>query len=89
MRIKKPAQAGRRDTSDLLVEVEPIEGNGIEIVLESSVKRLFGERIKEVAEGTIKRLGYEGVRCKIIDDGALDYVIQARIEAALMRATED
>jgi len=86
MRIKNKAQAGRQDTGDVVVELEPIESDCIEIELKSSVERLFGERIKQVALETLKEFDVCGVRCRIVDDGALDFVIKARIEAALERA---
>lgn len=89
MKIKKAAKAGRLDTSDILVELEPIETDEIELDIESSVKRLFGERIKEVVLETLNQFDLSGVRCKVIDDGALDYVIRARVEAAIKRAMED
>ena len=86
MRIKRAAKAGREDTDDLIVELEPIEGAEIELQLNSSVTRLFGKHLNEYIMGLLAERELEGLRIKVTDNGALDFVIKARIEAALRRA---
>jgi citrate lyase subunit gamma (acyl carrier protein) len=44
--------------------------------------------IQERAEGVLRRLKIERGRIAISDRGALDYAIEARVEAALRRAGE-
>lgn len=87
MEIKKPAVAGTLESSDCQVTVEP--GNGkIDFSLESAVIHQFGNQIKKVTLETLKDLGIDNVRISIVDKGALDCTIKARIEGAVFRAVD-
>ena len=80
MEIRKPAVAGTLESSDCQVTVEPGEGN-IEFALESAVINQYGNQIK-----TLENLGVKDVRIAIVDKGALDCTIRARVEGAVFRA---
>jgi citrate lyase subunit gamma (acyl carrier protein) len=67
--------------------VEPAE-KGIEFSLDSVVINQFGNQIRRVALETLERLGIEKVRLAIVDKGALDCTIRARIESAVYRSME-
>ena len=84
MRIKRSAQAGTMQSSDLMVTVEPADELIVEI--ESTVQKQFGHLIEAQVMRVIKRLGVEQGRIAVADRGALDYAIDARVEAALRRA---
>ena len=86
MDIIKTAVAGTLESSDCMVTIEP--GRGLEIDLESAVIRQYGKRIMVVAEETLQRLEVQNARVSIIDKGALDCTIKARVECAAMRAAE-
>ena len=87
MEIKKPAVAGTLESSDCQVPVEP--GNGkVDFSLESAVIHQFGNQIKKVTLETLKDLGVDNVRISIVDKGALDCTIKARIEGAVFRAVD-
>ena len=87
MEIKKPAVAGTLESSDCQVTVEP--GNGkVDFSLESAVIHQFGNQIKKVTLETLKDLGVDNVRTSIVDKGALDCTIKARIEGAVFRAVD-
>ena len=87
MEIKKPAVAGTLESSDCQVTVEP--GNGkVDFSLESAVIHQFGNQIKQVTLETLKDLGIDNVRISIVDKGALDCTIKARIEGAVFRAVD-
>ena len=87
MEIKKPAVAGTPESSDCQVTVEP--GNGkVDFSLESAVIHQFGNQIKKVTLETLKDLGIDNVRISIVDKGALDCTIKARIEGAVFRAVD-
>ena len=68
--------------SDCLVTVE-IGGKGRQITIESKVKTLFGYRIKELTENLLDFYGVNDVSVRIQDSGALDFVLAARLEAAV------
>jgi citrate lyase subunit gamma (acyl carrier protein) len=87
MDIKNAAVAGTLESSDCMVSVEPAAG-GIELELESAVMRQYGDRIREVAMETLDRLDVRNARVSIVDKGALDCTIKARVECAVMRAAE-
>lgn len=88
MKIKKPAVAGTLESSDCIVSVEPSDANNVEINLTSTVKKQFGNEIIEVARETLKRLKVDEVIMEINDKGALNCVIEARIESAIYRAAK-
>jgi len=74
---------GREDRGDIKITIELApEGHGIEVELESSLERLYGESIREQIKNELKKFGIADAKVKCIDDGALPYVISARVEAA-------
>ena len=87
MEVKKTAVAGTLESSDCMVTIEPA-AKGLEIDLESTVIRQYGRQIRKVALETLKRLDVRKARVTIVDKGALDCTIKARVECAVMRAAE-
>ncbi len=87
MEIKKSAVAGTMESSDCLVTVEPGEGK-VEFSLESTVIHQFGNQIRKVTLETLENLGVDDVKISIVDKGALDCTIKARIEGAVFRSVE-
>lgn len=91
MEITRPAVAGTLESSDCQVMIE--EGDGkVEFSLESSVINKYGNQIRKVALETLNNLGVNNAKVTMIDKGALDCTIKARIEAAVYRSvlqTED
>ncbi len=75
--------------SDLHVRIEPRERGGIAVELESRVKPYYGDSIRRQAEEVLEALGVRHAAVKIHDEGALPFVIAARIEAAVRRAGLD
>lgn len=82
----EPAHAGTLESSDLFVRVVPIEGEGVEIELESTVYEIYADAIKESILKSAKALKATGIKIMVQDKGALDYVIKARVQAAILRA---
>ncbi|WP_312429979.1 citrate lyase acyl carrier protein [Lacrimispora sp.] len=85
MEIKNPAVSGTLESSDAQVMVEPGRGT-IEIYLESSVINQYGNRIKRVVMETLLRLEVDNVKITVVDKGALDCTIKARVEGAVFRS---
>ena len=83
----KSAGAGTLESGDILIELSPSAGEGLQIDLESSVAYQFGESIKNVIAETLHGLGIESALVKATDKGALDCTIRARVTAAAVRAT--
>lgn len=87
MDIKRNAAAGTMESSDAYVEIEP--GTGIDIQLESVVKAQFGDEILTVVRDVLAEQGVENATVRIIDRGALECVLRARMETAVLRGRED
>lgn len=87
MDIKKMAVAGTLESSDCMVTIEP-GSHGIEFDLESVVIRQYGKQIRKVTLETLDRLGISNAKIRMVDKGALDCTIKARVECAVFRASE-
>ncbi len=87
MEIKKAGMAGTLESSDAQVTVEPGDGR-IDFELDSAVINQYGNHIRDVAMETLDRLGIDNVKLKIVDQGALDCTLKARIEGAVYRAVD-
>ena len=82
----RPASAGTLESSDAYVEIEPSEGEGgIQIHLESVVLERFGEAIRETVQEVLEELHVADACVRVVDRGALDCVIRARVETAVRR----
>lgn len=86
MEIKRNAVAGTMESSDVYVEIEP--GKGIDIQLESVVKAQFGDSIVQVVQEVLQDCGVEDATVRLVDRGALECVIRARVETAVLRGKE-
>ena len=78
-------------TKQILMQMDVKEEARMEIKkpdfsLESAVINQYGNQIKKVAYETLENLGIDNVKLTIVDKGALDCTIKARIEAAVYRS---
>ena len=87
MIIQKPAVAGTVESSDALVSVEPGDGQ-IELTLTSSVMNQYGRQIRDTVLETLERLDVKSVKINIVDKGALDCTLKARVECAVFRSSD-
>ena len=85
MKINKPAVAGTLESSDCMVTVEPGEGR-VELDLSSVVIRQFGPQIRKVIFETLERLEVTDAHVTVVDKGALDCTLKARVECAVFRS---
>lgn len=74
---------GKKVRSDCFLSLEITNQGGIEIQLQSKVKTLFADSIINLANKVLKYFDIENAKLIIEDFGALDFVIAARIEAAV------
>jgi len=77
---------GKDVRSDLHVAIEPRDGGGLDITMVSRVAPYYGNSILTQARQVLEVLGVKHARVAIHDEGALPFVISARIEAAAKRA---
>jgi citrate lyase subunit beta/citryl-CoA lyase len=85
----KAAEAGHWGPdirSDLHVAIEPRDSGGLEIALESRVSLYYGDSILRQTREVLDGLEVKHARVSIHDEGALPFVISARLETAAKRA---
>lgn len=88
MIINQRSYAGTLESSDLLVEVLPSDGDFLDIEITSSVEKQFAGLIHNVVKETLAEMGVTAATVVVNDKGALDCVIRARVQAAVMRAAD-
>ncbi|MFV0438785.1 MAG: citrate lyase subunit gamma [Desulfopila sp.] len=85
--ICREAEAGLHDKGDVVILLRPTPpGSGVTIAVDSRVMTLFGEQIRASVAEEIARCGLTDLQAEVTDQGALDYVIRARTQAAIERA---
>ena len=87
MEILKSAVAGTLESSDAMITVEPGE-NGIELEISSSVMNQYGRQIKATVLETLERLEVRSGKVIVVDKGALDCTLKARVECAVFRSCD-
>ncbi len=85
-KIASAGHYGPKIRSDCMVTIELTNSDGIQIELISKVENFFGDHIISLTKSELTFFGIENAIVKIEDQGALDFVIAARIEAALKKA---
>ena len=83
MEIITNAAAGTMESSDAYVEIEPAES--LQIQLESVVQEQYGDDIRAVVAEVLADNKVEKANVRVIDRGALECVIRARVETAILR----
>lgn len=87
MEILKPSVAGTLESSDAMITVEPCE-SGIELDISSSVMNQYGRQIKATVLETLERLDVKSAHVTVVDKGALDCTLKARVECAVFRSCD-
>ncbi len=87
MKIIRVAQAGGLESGDVLVTVEPHEGGGIVIELESVLEMQFGKSILATTRRAAEIMQISDAAIHLVDRGALDHVILSRVQTALLRGS--
>ena len=81
--IIKLASAGTMESSDAYVEISPCDT--VQVEIESVVKGQFGDVIEAVVREVLTDCGVTGAKVSVVDRGALDCVLRARVETAVCR----
>jgi citrate lyase subunit beta / citryl-CoA lyase len=84
--VGEAGHCGPEVRSDVRVRIEPRDRGGVTIELESRVQPYYGDAIRRQADEVLEALGVKHARVAIHDEGALPFVIAARIEAAARHA---
>lgn len=81
--IASSGNKGKGVRSDCFVSMEITQNGGIEIILESKVKLMFGKSILQITNEILAFFEIKNAKLTIEDTGALLFVIAARIEATI------
>ncbi len=87
MRIVREALAGTLESNDALVRVAPSDTLAIDV--KSTVLAQYGAQIHEVVQETLERLKVTEGLVSVDDKGALDFTIKARVQGAVLRASDE
>ena len=79
--------AGTLESSDAMVTVAYCEGEN-RITVDSVVQEQFGEAIRKTVEEVLHEMQVQNASVTVVDRGALDCVIRARVETAVLRGRE-
>ncbi len=85
--IIRVAAAGTMESSDAYVEISPAAG--VQVEIESVVKGQFGDVIEEVVRDVLSSCGVTNAKVSVVDRGALECVLRARVETAVCRGKGD
>ncbi len=85
--IIKVASAGTMESSDAYVEISPAAH--VQVEIESVVKGQFGDVIEAVVREVLADCGVSGAKVSVVDRGALECVLRARVETAVCRGKGD
>ena len=83
MNIIRTASAGTMESSDAYVEIEP--GKTLSVHIESVVEKQFGDKIDAAVRDVLENCGVKGATVRVVDRGALECVLRARVETAVKR----
>lgn len=85
--IIKLATAGTDEKSDAVITVEPND-SGLVLQIKSVVINQFGEAIEASVREVLEEMGVKNAIVTVADRGALDCVLRARVETAILRGME-
>ena len=80
---------GPKVRSDCWIAVDVRDKGGVEIALRSKVAGLYGASIEALVADGCAALGVEHAKVEVEDQGALPFVLAARLETAVKRALSD
>ena len=81
MVIRNEASAGAAESADVLVTVRPAETLKL-----PTVRLQFGAAIEQTGHSVLRAADVQQGEIAVDDHGALDWILRARLEAALARA---
>jgi citrate lyase subunit gamma (acyl carrier protein) len=88
MKIIKKAQSGSFESSDIIVLIEPVAKNkGRLIEIDSTVMLEYGESIEKLILQKLDNYDISDIHLIVKDKGALEPTINARLETAIIRAS--
>lgn len=88
MEICRRASAGTMESSDAYVEIGPGSGT-VAVEIQSVVAGQFGAQIERAIREVLAECGVQSANVRVVDRGALECVLRARVETAVLRGKEN
>lgn len=82
--IIKLATAGTDEKSDAVITIAPSD-NGLQLEIKSVVMNQFGPAIEASVREVLQDMDVQNATVTVADRGALDCVLRARVETAVLR----
>lgn len=83
----KKGIAGSKESSDCFVTIT--ESDQLVVDIDSTVGAFFYRQIEKVILDTLKEMKLDNVHVSVVDRGALDQTIKARVLVAIERMKDD
>jgi citrate lyase subunit beta/citryl-CoA lyase len=83
LKTSEAGNKGKEARSDCFVSLELTSKGGIELSVQSKVKSMYGNSIADLCKKVLSHFEIKNAKIAIEDNGALPFVIAARIEAAI------
>lgn len=74
MKINQLAVAGTLESGDVMIRIAPLDTQDIDLQINSSVEKQFGEAIRATILEVLSRYDVRGVQLNVDDKGALDCI---------------
>lgn len=74
MKINQPAVAGTLESGDVMIRIAPLDTQDIDLQINSSVEKQFGDAIRTTILDVLARYNVRGVQLNVDDKGALDCI---------------
>jgi citrate lyase subunit beta/citryl-CoA lyase len=84
--IGEAGRRGEKVRSDCWVRVEPRARGGLALLVTTKVEAMYGDAVRATCKKALQALGVRHAAVTVEDYGALDFVLAARVEAAVKRA---
>ena len=87
MKIVRDAVAGTLESGDALVRVFP--SDELEVVVTTNVEAQYGPVVRQTVSAALAGLGVDAGIVNVVDKGALDCALRARVQAAVARGSDE
>lgn len=85
--IKKASVGKEKQNADCVITIEPYT-KGIKLDFTSLVGVQYGDSMKKTIMDELKKYDIKNAKLTVVDRGAIDCVLRARLEAVIKRGME-
>lgn len=86
MEIATIGRAGTLESNDVMITVDFTKNDGLIVEIESIVATQFEEQIRIAIHEVLDNMKINKGHIQVVDKGALDFAIKARLKTAIKRA---